>query len=165
VPSLYAAEDSNEDWEVVDGVQRLFSIAHFIDSDLVGEHPLALSNLKTLVAFNGRTFDALPQKLKRRLRETELVVHVIRKGTPPAVKFPFFARINTGSVVLSAQELRRAITPGPVRELLERLAASSEFKVATANSVPILYSIHWPRSFRYMDWQNQKRNCSVGTNE
>jgi hypothetical protein len=135
VPSLYAAEDVNEDWEVVDGVQRLFTIAHFMDSELVDETPLTLSNLTSLATFNGRTFDTLPQKLRRRLRETELVVHVIRKGTPPAVKFSIFERINTGSVVLSAQELRHAITPGPARALLERWAASSEFKTATANSV------------------------------
>jgi hypothetical protein len=125
VPSLYAAEDANEDWE----------IAHFIEPDLLGEQPLVLAHLRTLETFNGRAFGMLPPKLQRRLRETELVVHVIRKGTPPDVKFSIFERINTGSVVLSAQELRHAITPGPARDILERWAGSVEFQTATDHSV------------------------------
>jgi hypothetical protein len=135
VPSLYAAEDQNEDWEIVDGVQRLYTIARFIDSSLVSDTPLVLSQLTTLANFNGRSFNALPTKLQRRLRETELVVHVIRKGTPPAVKYSIFERINTGSVVLSAQELRHAITPGLAREILEGWAGTNEFKEATDFSV------------------------------
>jgi hypothetical protein len=135
VPSLYAAEDASENWEIVDGVQRLFTIARFMESSLVSEAPLILSQLTTLDGFNGRSFGGLPPKLQRRLRETELVVHVIRKGTPPAVKYSIFERINTGSMVLSAQELRHAITPGAAREILERLAGTQEFKKATDYSV------------------------------
>jgi Protein of unknown function DUF262 len=135
VPSLYAAEDSNEDWEIVDGVQRLYSIAHFIEPSLIDEDPLVLSHLGTLDNFNNRDFESLPQKLKRRLKETELLVHVIRKGTPPEVKYSIFERINTGSLVLSAQELRHAITPGPARELLKEWALLDVFKKATDYSV------------------------------
>jgi len=135
VPSLYAAEDPNEDWEIVDGVQRLYTIAHFIEPPLIGETALVLSQLTSLDGFNGRLHSALPPKLQRRLRETELVVHVIRKGTPPAVKYSIFERINTGSVVLSAQELRHAITPGPARAILEQWAAMPEFKSAVDYSV------------------------------
>lgn len=135
VPSLYAAENANEDWEIVDGVQRLYSIAHFMESELVDDDALELAGLHTLENFNGSKFHTLPTKLQRRLRETELLVHVIRKGTPPAVKYSIFERINTGSLVLSAQELRHAITPGPAREILEAWAATNEFKKATDYSV------------------------------
>ena len=97
---------------------------------------LSLTGLKTLGTFNGPVyFTSLPPKLQRRLRETELVVHVIRKGTPSLVKYSIFERINTGSVVLSAQELRHAITRGRARGLLADWASSNEFKQATDNSV------------------------------
>ncbi len=135
IPSLYAAEDANEDWEVVDGVQRLYTIAHFMEPSLIGEQPLMLAHLKTLGKFNGRAYGNLPSKLQRRLRETEWVVHVIRKGTPSDVKYSIFERINTGSVILSAQELRHAITPGPARDILESWAATQEFLRATDYSV------------------------------
>jgi hypothetical protein len=135
IPSLYAAEEANEDWEIVDGVQRLYTIAHFIEPTLIDEQPLVLAHLKTLEKFNGRIYSSLPSKLQRRLRETEWLVHVIRHGTPSDVKYSIFERINTGSLILSAQELRHAITPGPARDILENWAASSAFSQATDYSV------------------------------
>jgi hypothetical protein len=85
--------------------------------------------------FNQCTYEDLPARLKRRLRETELVVHLIKNGTPEEVKFNIFARINTGGLPLSAQELRHALIPGSVREVLRKLAECKEFKKATCNSI------------------------------
>lgn len=136
LPTLYAAEDEEEDWAIVDGIQRLTTITRFIDPDAIGESPLKLVGLEYLgESFNGKLFDDLPVRLKRRLRETELVVHVIRHGTPPEVKFNIFARINTGGMPLSAQELRHALIPGNARNFLGRLAGLEAFKQATTNSI------------------------------
>ena len=135
LPVIYAAEDEDEKWEIVDGIQRLSTIARFIRPEIVGRAPLILSGLQYLEAYEGKGFDELSEKLKTRLKETELVVHVIRKGTPPEVKFNVFARINTGGIVLSPQELRHAITPGSARGVLETWAGSPEFVKATDGSV------------------------------
>jgi len=51
------------------------------------------------------------------------------------VKFNVFARINTGGMQLSSQELRHALVPGPARILLETWAALPEFLTATGGSV------------------------------
>ena len=32
---LYAAEDADDDWEIVDGVQRLYTICHFIEASVI----------------------------------------------------------------------------------------------------------------------------------
>lgn len=136
LPTLYAAEDEEEDWAIVDGIQRLTTITRFIDPEAIEETPLKLTGMEYLgEAFNGKLFDDLPTRLKRRLRETELVVHVIRHGTPQEVKFNIFARINTGGMPLSAQELRHALIPGMAREYLGRLAALEAFKQATTYSI------------------------------
>ncbi len=136
LPTLYAAEDEGEDWAIVDGIQRLTTITRFIDPDAIEETPLALTGMEYLgKSFNGKLFDDLPARLKRRLRETELVVHVIRHGTPQEVKFNIFARINTGGMPLSAQELRHALIPGKAREYLGRLAGLEAFKQATTHSI------------------------------
>jgi len=143
LPSLYAAEDRDERWEIVDGIQRLSTIACFVDHkvlcDVDGHEgdvkPLKLSGLEYLKAYNGKTFEQLPSRFQLRLEEAELVVHLIRRGTPTAVKFNVFARINTGGVALSPQELRHALTPGPARKILEEWAKSEAFKRATDNSV------------------------------
>ena len=135
LPVLYAAEDNDERWEIVDGIQRLSTIARFIKPEIIGGQPLILSGLEFLDAYNGKDFQGLGSRLQMRLREAELIIHLIRKGTPPEVKFNIFARINTGGMSLSAQELRHAITPGKARNLLESWADSREFLEATDRSV------------------------------
>ena len=136
LPTLYAAENENEEWAIVDGIQRLTAIARFVDPNSINDSRLTLQGLEYLVRdFEGKTFDQMPPRLARRLMETELVVHVIRHGTPDLVKDNIFARINTGGLPLSRQELRHALTPGPARTLLKEWAALNEFTQATAGSV------------------------------
>jgi hypothetical protein len=135
LPTFYAAEDENENWEVVDGIQRLSTIARFMQPSLLHDEGFALEGLEYLHEFEGRRCDGLSLRLQRRMRETELVVHLIRYGTPLDVKFNIFARINTGGMALTAQELRHAIIPGRARMILEQWARSVEFKQATADSI------------------------------
>jgi hypothetical protein len=135
LPTFYAAEDQDENWEIVDGIQRLSTIARFIRPELLDETGFALQGLEYLHEFEEKHYDGLTPRLQRRLRETELVVHLIRHGTPIGVKFNIFARINTGGMALTAQELRHAIIPGSARRILEDWANSAEFKRATADSI------------------------------
>ena len=135
LPTFYAAEDESENWEVVDGIQRLSTITRFIKPELLDDEGFSLEGLEYLHNFEGVRYSGLSMRLQRRLRETELVVHLIRHGTPVDVKFNIFARINTGGMALTAQELRHAIIPGKARTILEEWAQSLEFKTATADSV------------------------------
>jgi hypothetical protein len=70
-----------------------------------------------------------------RILETELVVHLIRPGTPEPAMFNIFVRINTGGRPLTRQELRHALIPGPARDLLRDLASAEPFLRATLGSV------------------------------
>lgn len=136
LPTLYAAEDEVETWAMVDGIQRLTTIARFMAPESIRQQRLKLVGLEYLSSeFNGATYDDLPPRLKRRLRETELIVHVIRFGTPDEVKFNVFARINTGGMPLSSQELRHALIPGKAREILGLWAGTDEFVHATDGSI------------------------------
>lgn len=127
LPVIYVAENPDERWEVVDGIQRLSTIARFVDPRIVGSAPLVLGGLEYLREYEGRSFQELSERLQLRLLETELQVHLIRRGTPPDVKFNVFKRINTGGVQLSPQEIRHAITPGKARGVLENWAEEPEF--------------------------------------
>ncbi|MGA4839102.1 DUF262 domain-containing protein [Streptomyces sp. G45] len=135
IPSFYAAENKDGSWAIVDGIQRLTSIARFLEPQAVGADPLKLTGLEYLRNFEGASFADLSGKLQIRLRETEVVVHVIRRGTPEPVMFNVFARINTGGEPLTRQEIRHALIPGRARTLLAELAETEEFRRATGYSV------------------------------
>jgi hypothetical protein len=111
-----------------------------VEPELVSENygstePLRLQGLEYLGSYEGATFADLPGNLQTRIEETELLVHLIRSGTPDPVKFNIFARINTGGLPLTPQELRHALIAGPARELLAELAGTVEFARATGYSV------------------------------
>lgn len=142
IPSLYLSEDDEGRYSVVDGVQRLSAIMRFVAPDvLAGQSqnhklkPLQLQGLEYMTALQGHTYDELPLAMQRRIAETELVMHLIRRGTPELVKFNIFERINTGGLPLSGQELRSALIGGPARDFLRHLAKDPLFIDATDNSV------------------------------
>ena len=147
LPSLYVSEDQDGNYAVVDGLQRMSAIAHFVDVDALNKalnldekeqlKPLTL-NIKGLRSFHnlkGKTFKELERPLQRRILETELTVHVIRSGTPGIVKFNIFSRINQGGLPLTAQEIRHAIYPGRWRDEIKKMVESNEFQAATEGKI------------------------------
>lgn len=129
------AQQEDDTWSVVDGIQRLTAIARFMALDTVGMRPLRLGGLDYLQQFHGMGHQDLPGRLRIRLRETQVDVHIVRHGTPEAVKYNVFSRVNTGGPPLSRQEIRHAMIPGPVRDFLADLAEDSTFGEATDWSV------------------------------
>jgi uncharacterized protein with ParB-like and HNH nuclease domain len=136
LPAFYMDATNEDKWVVIDGLQRLTTLKMFVinkDSDTVDTNkPLKLSELEFLTQLNDKTFDELPRNFQRRIIETQVTVYLIEKGTPAAVKFNIFKRINTGGLPLSLQEIRHALNIGKSTEFLKKLADSIEFKAATA---------------------------------
>lgn len=131
LPVLYFDATDDAKWLVVDGLQRLSTLKRFvIDQSLV------LTRLEYLRAHEGKRFSELPRDLQRRIEETQVTAHLIEPGTPLEVKYNIFRRINTGGIVLTAQEIRHALNPGPVAKLLAELASSPELVETTLGSVP-----------------------------
>jgi hypothetical protein len=141
IPSLYVSEDQKGNYTIVDGLQRLCTIAHFVNVAALNKavkqtlNPLRLKDLESLKEFNGYSFDELSRPMKRRINETELTLHVIRAGTPAAVKFNIFSRINRGGLPLTAQEIRNAIYRGEWKQQIRALAESTHFKEATSGKI------------------------------
>ncbi len=130
LPVFYMAADKDNKWQVVDGLQRLYSIKSF-----VLDKTLKLHKMEYLSRFERFTYDDLPRNMQRRIDETQLAFHVIDAGTPPAVMFNVFKRVNTGGKPLTPQEIRHALNPGPARDLVNELAESEEFRLATDYSI------------------------------
>ena len=141
LPSFYFSEDEEGTYAVVDGLQRLCAIFHFMKPLALGAAtgvrlpPLELQNLQYLKELNGKTFNDLDRKFQRRISELEITANIIRANTPPAVKFNVFARLNQGGMPLNAQEIRNAIFPGLWRKKIKAMAECDAFRKATDGKV------------------------------
>lgn len=129
IPVFYVAADEDENWLVVDGLQRFSTMYDYMTGKFL------LKDLEYLRRMEGKKFDQLNVPYRRRISETQLVVNIIERGTPEEVMFNVFRRINTGGAPLNGQEIRHALHPGPVRGFLENLANSKEFRNATSHSI------------------------------
>lgn len=129
LPVFYVAADKNENWAVVDGLQRMATMHDFV------KDKFELQSLEYLTQFDEYKFSDLPRPMQRRINETQLLIHVIDPGTSEEVMFNIFSRINTGGVRLNGQEIRHALHKGPVRNFLRELADTESFIKATDGTV------------------------------
>ncbi|TVP65471.1 MAG: DUF262 domain-containing protein [Nodularia sp. (in: Bacteria)] len=134
LPAFYIDATNEDEWVVVDGLQRLSALKQFmIDKS---KKRLKLVGLEYLKELSNKTYDELERRYQRRILETQVTVYLIEKGTPLEVKYNIFKRINTGGVPLSNQELRHALNPGQATKILANLASYPEFKKIVTLSEP-----------------------------
>lgn len=124
IPYLFVADVGDQDdpenagrIEIIDGVQRIRTLARFVTGDLV------LGELERLTELNGFRFADLHPSRQRRFRRSTLRLIELTEGITEDVRREMFDRINTGSVGLEAVEVRRGMEPGPFLELTTELAA------------------------------------------
>ena len=129
LPSFYFNEDASLKLQVVDGVQRLTTIF-----DFVKKKDFKLGDVTYLADFEGKGYSELGAQFRRRIGQTQFVVHVIDPQTPYRVKFEIFRRINTGGSPLYPQEIRHCMSKDRSREFLKTLANEQSFLTATGES-------------------------------
>ena len=122
IPFIFVADVSDKDdpdnagrLEIVDGVQRIRTLASFLTGGLV------LCELERLKKLNGFKFSDLHPSRQRRFRRVTLRLIELTEGVGEDVRREMFDRINSGSVILEAVELRRGTIPGPFLDLTSEL--------------------------------------------
>ena len=132
LPSFYLDATNDDEWLVVDGLQRLNTLDSFINKE-----EFALKSLEFLGAdIKGKKFSQFSRKMQRRIETTQLMLYIIKPDTPAEAKFTIFLRLNTGGKVLNAQEIRHCIFQGKATNLLKEMVSLEEFKSTTKNSIP-----------------------------
>lgn len=128
IPLFYFDEGEDKKWRVIDGLQRISTLEHFIlgnkknVKNLTGNlEPLVLKNLEFLSEYNGKTWDELHRDIKKRISLSQITINLIGKGTPEFVKYNIFSRINQNSMQLEAQEIRTALFQGYRMDFIEEL--------------------------------------------
>jgi hypothetical protein len=127
LPAFYFNLDQSGAIQVVDGVQRLTTVKHFMSDQL----ELETEYLEYLSSLKGLTFTTLDPSTRRRFSSTQIVAHVIEPQTPDEVKYDIFNRVNTGGSPLVAQEIRHCMSRAPSREFLKSLVECQNFDEAT----------------------------------
>lgn len=132
IPAFYFDAAIDDQWQVVDGLQRLSAINNF-----VVKKKLRLTKLEFLVEYEGLLYDELPRALQRRIDEFQISVYLIKPGTPAQMKYSLFNRINTGGLKLNPQEIRHAmsqsIKKGAASKFLKSIIETEEFKRVVIN--------------------------------
>lgn len=148
IPLFYFDEGEDKKWRVIDGLQRVSTLEHFILAGRIGEDSISgnsegfkLQDLEFRTEFNGKAWKDLPKDVQRRISTNQVTINLIGKGTPEQVKYNIFSRINQGGIELEAQEIRTALFQGYRVEFLEQLVSSQTeggrlFLKVTDNSIP-----------------------------
>jgi len=157
LPAFYFDASEDENWLIVDGLQRLSTIRKF-----VLKKELKLSGLEFLTDLNGKNYDALHRTYQRRINECPVTVYLIKPGTPSEVKYSIFRRINTGGLTLNNQEIRNAMAKSGDRQFLQELASQEcmismmgdlSKRMADQELVLRFWAFY---KFDYLDKKNQK---------
>ena len=138
VPPLFMATnispDTQSQWEVVDGLQRLLTLVNFIGKDharsvaSLGNEVLRLSGLDKLTELDGSTFDELPEDIRTSFEDRPVKVIVLNDKSDLQVRFDLFERLNTGGIALTDQEVRECVFRGEFIDLLSELSQYENFK-------------------------------------
>lgn len=123
IPEIYLSYETSPEGEqtasVVDGQQRLTALLEFLNN----KFPLdGLEDEKLSNEFEGKYFKELPDDVRQEFFQYRFP---IRRLSNLADKFvrAVFARVNRVNMVLTEQELRNALLPGPFNDFLKDCAA------------------------------------------
>jgi hypothetical protein len=112
IPIIFVAEDKNGRLEIVDGSQRIRTLAAFLANELV------LEDLEKLTRMNGLRYDDLPVSRQRKINNTAIRMIVLSESATEEVKNDLFERINRGSDLLRNMEKRKGIYRGKFNEFI-----------------------------------------------
>lgn len=109
IPQIFVIENENGVIELIDGLQRISSVIHFIESALLDEPnntPLVLQGCDIINELDGKSFEELPMSLRLRIKRSSVRAVVIKRQSTPNLRYSMFKRLNTGGSELSSQEVR-----------------------------------------------------------
>lgn len=139
VPGVFfSREKVTEKLLVIDGQQRLLSLFYFYEGEFVPRKKVfALEGVQQ--DFEGKTYKTLSEEDKRKLDDSIIHATIIKQDVPSeddSSIFFIFERLNTGGMVLAAQEIRNCIYHGYFNELLKELNVNKDWRALYGKTGP-----------------------------
>ncbi|WP_068818616.1 DUF262 domain-containing protein [Phormidesmis priestleyi] len=126
LPYIFVADihgEKNESrLEIIDGVQRIRTLARFLNNEL------RLEDLKKLKKLNDFKFSDLSLPRQRRFKRTTIRIIELTDKADEDTRREMFQRINIGGSALNDMEVRRGIQRGPFLDFIDRLSENSKFR-------------------------------------
>lgn len=136
IPPLFLLEVNNNEYELIDGLQRLTTLYNFVKgypwqgmSENKKNIPSKLST-KVSKEIQGRTFSKLELEHQRVLKRSTIPLIEFRQLEPDNLnaKYLIFERINTGSEKLNPMQIRKSLAHGIfVKDLYKYANSNSMF--------------------------------------
>lgn len=121
IPGIFLAQQADRRYLVLDGQQRLTTLAAFYSGVHDGRE-FALHNVAD--EFNGLTYRTLPDELRRTLDSTFIQATIVETdGSTESLDsvYQVFERLNSGGTQLTPHEIRIALYAGPFIDFLTSL--------------------------------------------
>ena len=121
IPFMFFGDCDDGKMEIIDGVQRINTLVHFI------ENRLTLQELPKLTELNRFTFADLSEPQQRRFNNRTLRIVVLDNKTPDELRQDIFSRVNRSGKSVNDSEFRRGTYPGPLTNFIDKCAKDSLF--------------------------------------
>jgi hypothetical protein len=130
IPQIVLAEDKKKKGRfiVVDGKQRLITLQKFFRDDTNVQNILILTGLRNrdLNGLSYKDLEANFPDLFINFMNQSIRSVIIKNWPSDNFLYTIFFRLNTGSLGLSPQELRRALKPGPFMDYVDDFSQDSK---------------------------------------
>jgi len=130
IPPIFLYEVALNEFEVMDGLQRISTIIDFLNNEF------ELVDLAIWSELNGKKFDDLLPDFQNSIKRRYLSASIILKETnadknkQDKLKQLVFERLNTGGIKLSPQEIRNATNVGNINNIVNLLGDNNnKFKI------------------------------------
>ena len=137
IPQVFLyREHSKPELYVVDGHQRLATIAHYYRGRFPGDRVFQLRGINP--TWNGKTYTDLSEEDRITLDDATLRSIIIRQIQPNdnSSVYQIFERLNTGGTQLNAMEIRRAVFRGKANGLLDTLNRNDDWRTLIGKVEP-----------------------------
>ena len=137
VPQVFLYVNEEDQLEVIDGQQRIRSVAYFFEGYFGEEdnkgrrQKFKLKGLSERSEYNGKTFTELSPRDQRKLRNSTLRAINVKQLKPSLRNdsvFHIFERLNTGGTTLKPQEIRNAVYRGVIVDRMRDLNSNPQWQ-------------------------------------
>ncbi len=143
IPPLFLLEVGNSEYELIDGFQRLTTVANYVNGEPWNIVSSGKKKRKSKLSGRimeeliGKSFDQLAPEYQRIIKRSTIPLIEFRQidSDDYSSKYLIFERINTGSVKLNSMQIRKSLAYGDfINSLYETADSCDELKALFSNN-------------------------------